>query len=148
MLLILTAGLAVLATTTLSVLGGSEASDGFSNGTGALLSTLAAVVVNTVVFSVAFRIAAAVRVTIVDVLPGAFLSAVVWQLLQLFGTAYVNGVVKGTSTTYGVFAVVLGLLAWIYFAAIGIVLGSRSTSCGPSGCTRVRCSRSSPTTST
>ncbi len=96
-LLILTAGFAVIATTVLSVLGGGAANEGVFSGTGALLSTIAAVVVNTVVFSVAFRIAAATRVSVVDVLPGAITSAVIWQLLQLFGTAYVNGVVKGTS---------------------------------------------------
>ncbi|MET0144839.1 MAG: YihY/virulence factor BrkB family protein [Ilumatobacteraceae bacterium] len=122
-LLILTAGLAVLTTTTLSVLGGSQAGDGMFSGGTALLTTLAAVLANTAVFSVAFRIASAIRVRTTEVLPGAFLSALVWQLLQLFGTAYVNGVVRGTSTTYGLFAVVLGLLAWIYFASIGIVFG-------------------------
>lgn len=123
LLLVATAGLAVLATTILSVLAGSGATDGLSIGRGALLVTGAAVVVNASIFAVAFRIAAATRLTIGDVVPGAILAAVIWQLLQLFGTAYVTGIVKDTSTTYGVFAVVLGLLAWIYFAALGVVLG-------------------------
>jgi membrane protein len=33
-------------------------------------------------------------------------------------------VVKGSGATYGVFALVLGLLAWIFLAAIGVVIGS------------------------
>ena len=40
----------------------------------------------------------------------------------MFGTAYVANVVKDASITYGVFAVVLGLLAWIFLAALGVVL--------------------------
>ena len=59
-----------------------------------------------------------------DLVPGAITAAVVWQLLQLFGTAYVGNVVKGAGATYGVFALVLGLLAWIFLAAVGVVLSA------------------------
>lgn len=122
LLLILTAGGAVLATTILSVLGGSAAADGLLSVSGALV-TLAAVVVIALIFTVAFRIATAAELSFRDVLPGAVVAAVIWQLLQLFGTAYVTGVVRDTSVTYGVFAVVLGLVVWIYLAALGVVLG-------------------------
>ena len=57
-------------------------------------------------------------------MPGAITAAVFWQLLQLFGTAYVGNVVKGAGATYGVFALVLGLLAWIFLAAVGVVLSA------------------------
>ncbi len=56
-------------------------------------------------------------------MPGAAFAAVIWQVLELFGTAYVGHAVKGTSATYGAFALVLGLLGWLYLAALGIVLG-------------------------
>ena len=46
----------------------------------------------------------------------------IWQFLQLFGSAYVDGVVRDTNAAYGAFAFVLGLLAWIFFAALGVVL--------------------------
>jgi hypothetical protein len=49
---------------------------------------------------------------------------VTWQLLQVFGTAYVGNVVKDAGATYGVFALVLGLFAWIFLAAVGIVIGA------------------------
>lgn len=39
-------------------------------------------------------------------------AAVVWQLLQTFGVVYVGHVVQGASATNGVFALVLGLLAF------------------------------------
>ena len=63
-------------------------------------------------------------IAIRDLVPGAITAAVVWQLLQLFGTAYVGNVVKGAGATYGVFALVLGLLAWIFLAAVGVVLSA------------------------
>ena len=47
----------------------------------------------------------------------------IWQLLQVFGTAYVANVVQDANATYGVFAIVLGLLGWIYLAFLGVVLG-------------------------
>ena len=123
LLLIGTAGIAVLATTILSVLGGSAANSGtLFTGWVAVLVTAAAVVVNAAIFMAAFRISTATKLGVRDVAPGAIIAAVIWQLLQLFGTAYVANVVKDANATYGVFAVVLGLLAWIFLAALGVVL--------------------------
>lgn len=45
-----------------------------------------------------------------------------WQLLQSFGVLYVGHVVKGASATNGVFAVVLGLVAFLYVTAVAVVL--------------------------
>jgi membrane protein len=49
-------------------------------------------------------------------------AAVLWQLLQTFGVAYVGHVIKGATATNGVFALVLGLLAFLYAAANVIVI--------------------------
>jgi membrane protein len=123
LLLVGTAGVAVVATTILSALGGSAGSNGaMFAGWAALLVTAAALVLNAAVFIAAFRISTAFDVSVRDVAPGAIMAAVIWQLLQLFGTAYVAHVVNGASDTYGAFAVVLGLLAWIFLAALGVVL--------------------------
>jgi len=46
----------------------------------------------------------------------------VWQLLQSFGVIYVAHVVKNASDTNGVFAFVLGLIAFLYLAALALVL--------------------------
>ena len=123
LLLIGTAGVAVLATTILSALGGSAAADGaLFTGWVPLLVTAAAVVLNAAVFTVAFRLSTATELGVREIAPGAIIAAVIWQVLQLFGTAYVANVVQNASITYGAFAVVLGLLAWIFLAALGVVV--------------------------
>jgi hypothetical protein len=43
-------------------------------------------------------------------------------VLQEVGTYYVGHQLKGASATYGVFGLVLGLLAWIYLGALVIVM--------------------------
>jgi uncharacterized BrkB/YihY/UPF0761 family membrane protein len=58
-----------------------------------------------------------------EVLPGAAFIAVLWQLLQLLGGAYVEHVVKKANEMNAVFAVVLGLVALIYIASVVAVLG-------------------------
>jgi membrane protein len=57
-----------------------------------------------------------------QVLPGAIGAALVWQLLQSFGAVYVGGVVRNADATNGVFAIVLGLIAWIYLATVALLL--------------------------
>jgi hypothetical protein len=81
-------------------------------------------VVNAGIFLLAFRVSTAHPTNIRDLLPGAITAALIWQMLQLFGTAYVGNVVKGAGLAYGVFALVLGLLGWIYLGAVGVVLSA------------------------
>lgn len=69
-----------------------------------------------------FRVATTRPVGVREVLPGAVGAAVVWQLLQTFGVAYVGGVVRNATATNGVFAIVLGLIAWIYLATVALLL--------------------------
>ena len=124
MLLVATAGLAVLATTTLSALAGAlGAGDSAMSSPTSLAVTAGAVVVDATIFAAVFRIATAAPISLGAVLPGAFFASIVWQLLQLFGTAYVDGVVRDAGLAYGVFAIVLGLLAWIFLAALGVIVG-------------------------
>jgi membrane protein len=125
LVVIMTGGVAVLGTTILSALGGSAGAFGADLGQGtSILVTVAAVVLNAAVFILAFRICTTQPTAARDLVPGAITAAIVWQLLQLFGTAYVGNVVKGADATYGVFALVLGMLAWIFLAAVGVVLGA------------------------
>ena len=124
LLLVATAGLAVLATTTLSVVaGGPGARDGGITSPRTIAVAVGALIVYSLIFAAVFRIAIAARVRLITVLPGAVFAAVVWQLLQAFGIAYVDGVIKDADLTYGVFAIVLGLLAWIFLGAVGVVVG-------------------------
>ncbi|MFI6070232.1 YihY/virulence factor BrkB family protein [Actinoplanes sp. NPDC051343] len=120
LLLLGTAGLAVVGTTTLSTLGSSDA--GSLGGLLRILLLVASVLINAVVFVFVFRLATARHLTVTDVAPGAIGAAVVWQVLQTFGVAYVGHVVKDASATNGVFALVLGLLAFFYITAVAVVL--------------------------
>ena len=56
-------------------------------------------------------------------LPGALLTALLWQLLQRLGSFYVSHVVRRASEVNGVFALTLGLLALIYIAANMAMIG-------------------------
>ncbi|MGI8761248.1 MAG: YihY/virulence factor BrkB family protein [Jatrophihabitantaceae bacterium] len=115
-----TAGLAVIGTTVLSTLGTSGAG---SFGTGLKVVVLvASVALNAVVFVFAFRVATARDLSVHDVAPGAIAAAVIWQLLQSFGVIYVAHVVRHASDTNGVFALVLGLIAFLYLTATAVVL--------------------------
>ncbi len=58
-----------------------------------------------------------------DVLPGAVLIALSWQLLQLIGGEYVDRVIRGADAMNGVFALVLGLVALIYVATVLAMIG-------------------------
>ena len=109
LLLLATAGLALIGTTVLSALSGSGAGSlGTVLKVFVLLSSMA---VNACVFVFAFRIATVRKVSIRDVLPGAVAAAIGWQLLQSFGVVYVNHVVKKASATNSVFAPVAHVTA-------------------------------------
>jgi uncharacterized BrkB/YihY/UPF0761 family membrane protein len=87
-----------------------------------IASVVVAVAINTAVCLFVFRIAPARRVAYRGLWPGALAAALCWQLLQTFGVAYVSHVVKDASATNSVFAVVLGLLAFLYLTAVVTVL--------------------------
>jgi YihY family inner membrane protein len=72
---------------------------------------------NLVLFLLAFRILTTQDVSWGDVFPGAAFAAVVWTVLQAVGGYYVHHQLQGASETYGTFATVIGLLAWIYLGA-------------------------------
>jgi YihY family inner membrane protein len=69
------------------------------------------------VFLTAFRVLTAADVTVRQVLPGALLATISWLGLQTLGGLYVEHVVARANDTYGVFAVVIGLLSWLWLAA-------------------------------
>jgi inner membrane protein YhjD len=127
LLLIAIGGLATLITTVLSALGGSAGAFGVELGRlAAALVIGVAVAVNAAVFVIGFWICVPLDRSFRSLVPGALLAAVVWQLLQLCATAYVGHVVKGTGAAYGAFAVVLGLLAWLFLASAAIVLSAEA----------------------
>ena len=117
LLLLGTAGLLILGTTALSALGGGAGGHGV--GVRAL-SITASVVLNALVFLVVFQVATTRPLTWRQVAPGAIAAGIVWQLLQSFGSTYVTHVVKSASATNSVFALVLGLISFIYLSAVAV----------------------------
>jgi YihY family inner membrane protein len=112
-ILIVTLGLGILVTTVLSALGGG-------GSFGAWLSWGAIAlgfVLNVALFAIAFRVLTSRDLSWGDVLPGAVVAAVGWEILQAIGGALVNHQLRGMNQTYGMFAIVIGLLAWIYLQA-------------------------------
>jgi membrane protein len=82
-----------------------------------LLSILGSMAVNLMLFAAAFRILTTADVSWREVLPGAVLAAVAWTVLLLVGQWFVSSRIQGARNVYGTFAVVLGLLSWLYLAA-------------------------------
>jgi len=82
-----------------------------------LTSLLISLVLNFVLYMLAFRLLVNAPLSWGDVLPGAILGAILWTALQYLGGYYVQRVVKHASAVYGFFGIVIGLLTWIYLAA-------------------------------
>lgn len=87
-------------------------------------STLLAISVNTGLIVLGFRILTFRRITVGQHLPGAVAAALAWQLLLLIGTYLISHELQGTSASYGVFGIVLGLLGWIYLSTLVILLAA------------------------
>jgi YihY family inner membrane protein len=82
-----------------------------------IAGVLVAFVLNLALFMTAFKLLTAVELEWRDLAPGVIVAAVFWELLQHLGGLYVAHELKHTGPLYGVFALVLGLLAWLYLGA-------------------------------
>ena len=122
LLLVLTAGLAILGATALTAIGSWDVLGARLGGLVKVLLVLGSVLVNGTVLLLVFQISTVRRVSIREAAPGALLAAVLWQLLQSFGARYVGHVVRNASATNSVSAVVLGLLAFLFLASLAVVL--------------------------
>jgi membrane protein len=116
--LIITTALSGLSTAVGTLLPGSAAAETAAR----VASTLLAIAVNTGLIVVGFRLLTFRQITFRQHLPGAIVAAVAWQLLLLIGTYLITHELQGTSASYGVFGIVLGLLAWIYLSTLVILL--------------------------
>jgi YihY family inner membrane protein len=124
LLMLATLGLGVLLTTALTAVT-TVASDLFANDVlGALLANLGALVVNLLLFLLAFRVLTARDIAPRQLLPGAVVSTLLWQGLQIGGTYLLEHELRGSSATYGAFGVVIGLIVWLYLGATVAVLGA------------------------
>ena len=72
---------------------------------------------NIFLFALSFRVLTARKVSWRQLLPGAVIAAIGWEVLQAIATLFISHSLQGMSQTYGLFAVVIGLLLWIFLQA-------------------------------
>ncbi|HEX4471017.1 MAG TPA: YhjD/YihY/BrkB family envelope integrity protein [Nocardioides sp.] len=125
LLVLVTTGLAIAVITTLTTLGTDTETFGTkADDTVGWVVRLVSVLVLGSVLTLIFRFTTtARRHTLVRAAPGAFATAVMFQLLQYAGTVYADRVIKETSGMNGTFALVLGLVGIIYLASVMGMLG-------------------------
>lgn len=110
--------LVILATLTIvaTVVGGSLGTA--AHGVPEVIATTAvAFAFNATLFMTLFKLLTAAKLHWRRLLPGVVLAAVLWQLLQFLGGFYIDHELKRNGPLYGTFALVLGLLAWLYLGA-------------------------------
>jgi membrane protein len=105
-----------------AVLGGSAS--GIAGGWLQVPVLVASGVLNFVVFMLAYRVLTVASVRWGDVVPGAMLGGITWTVLVAAGGWIVSDRVNSSSAVYGTFAVVIGLLAWIYLGAQVTLVGA------------------------
>ena len=92
-----------------------------STGTGGVLLVIAGILIalacNLLLFFAAFRLLTSRLIATHDLWPGIILSSIGWEILQSVGGLYVKHVLHGATQTYGSFATVIGLLAWLFLGA-------------------------------
>ena len=86
-------------------------------GLGRVAGFVASAALNACLFAVAFQVLAAGRQRWRDVLIGGAVAGVGYTGLHIVGQWFVVRRVEGASAAYGTFAVVIGLLTWLYLLA-------------------------------
>jgi membrane protein len=119
-LLVLLGG-GILASSVLAGLGSFGAGYGIGWKIGSIALSTA---LNFGLFWVGLRVLTADDVTWTQLRGGAIAAAFAYEILQALGGYYVGHVVKGASQTYGTFALVIGLLSWIYLSAHILLLAA------------------------
>jgi YihY family inner membrane protein len=94
-------------------------------GLGGRLETIGglalSLLVNGALFMIAFSFLVGKSVPRSQLWPGIVIATVGWTLLQALGGIYVSHVIAGATETYGTFATVIGLIAWLYLGARMVV---------------------------
>ena len=88
-------------------------------GIGQFGAMAGAFLVNVLVLAAMYRFLTSASPSWSEVWPGAIMAGVIFTALQHFGPRIVNRITENAGDTYGTFAVVLGLITWLGFLAIG-----------------------------
>ncbi len=122
LVLVVLGSLNVAVTTAVGLLAG-----GHGQGTGLRVGGLAlSAVLDVLLFWAVFRLLSPTAVPTRLLLPGILLAGLAWAPLQAIGGVYVDRVVRRANATYGLFAIVIGLLTWLYLGAQLLMLASEA----------------------
>ena len=122
--LLATAGFAVLGLSVLSaVVSNTEALGGRPSAFVRVVLPFATIAIVGAMLTVLFRFATTREHPLRNAAPGAFVLAIMWQVLQIIGAWYVNNVINHASSANKTFALVLGMIGFIYIAAVAGVIG-------------------------
>ncbi|MEN3340639.1 MAG: rane protein [Actinomycetota bacterium] len=127
LVLLLVIGAGVLITTVFAGLTTGAGAFGANFGTAVRAgAVLLATLVNVGLFVLAFRVLTARAVATRSLRAPAILAGIGWELVQLLGTYFVAHALKGAPEAYGVFGLVLGLIAWLYLLALVTVVAAET----------------------
>jgi inner membrane protein YhjD len=115
----------VIATTVLS--GVTTGAGVLNTGVGPVtrvVATVASVAVDLGIFVVAFKVLVGRHLSWPEVRLAALLAAGGWEALQLVGTYYLSHKLTHSTQVYGLFGLVLGLLAWLALESLVIVFAA------------------------
>lgn len=109
-------GLAILGVIGIGLLAATAASSlsGFLGPAAGIGGIVASALLNTLVIAALFKIMVERDLTFAEVRWGALSGGIGWTALQLVGSWYTQRLVDNADKTYGTFAVVIGLLSWIF----------------------------------
>jgi membrane protein len=113
---LITLGIGLITTSTLSSL--ASGAGAVLTGVGsAILALSVSLGLNCGMFWLVFRLSAARRLGWRHLLPGAMIGALGWQIMQAIGGYLLTHQLARSSNLYGTFAIVLGLVGWLYVQA-------------------------------
>ena len=114
-------GAGLLTTAVLTGIGANGGSLGIALRAGTVVGSLVA---NFFLFWLAFRLLTLGSVETRTLRVGAAAAAAGYQVLQLVGSYYVGRTLTNASNVYGTFALVIGLLSWIYLTATIVLVSA------------------------
>ena len=92
-------------------------SSGFGGAGTKVAGYVISIIVNFGLFFISFRMMTDGERPWSDLWTGALFGAIIWTILQSVGGYYLKHVSSSNSSTYGTFAVVIGLIIWLHLGA-------------------------------
>lgn len=93
-------------------------------GISQFLVAIGTALLNMLVLATMYRFLTSGDPTWGEVWPGAIMAGVIFSVLQFFGPRLVKTIATNAGDTYGAFAIVLGLITWLSFLAIALLMAA------------------------